>query len=41
MSVNDGGVIVNHTEVKRLLDLIRTSCKGRAEPIRDGCQPVQ
>ena len=34
----DGEVIIDHTEVKRLLDLIRTSCKGRAEPIRTVCQ---
>jgi superfamily II DNA or RNA helicase len=35
---HDGGVIIDHTEVKRLLDLIRTSCKGKAEPIRAVCQ---
>ena len=35
---HDGGVIIDHTEVKRLLDLIRTSCKGQAEPIRAVCQ---
>jgi superfamily II DNA or RNA helicase len=29
----DGSVIHNHTEVKRLLDLVRTSCKGRSSPI--------
>ena len=34
----DGQVLVDHTEVKRLLDLIRACCKGRAEPIRDVCR---
>lgn len=29
----DGAVIHNHTEVKRLLDLVRTSCKGQTQPI--------
>ena len=32
-----GQIVADHTEVKRLLDLIRTSCKGRTEPIRDVC----
>ncbi len=35
---SDGGIIVDHTEVKRLLDLIRTSCRGRSEPIKAICQ---
>ncbi len=30
---DDGQVIANHTEVKSLLDLVRTSCKGLPEPI--------
>lgn len=34
----DGEVVVDHTEVKRLLDLIRTSCRGRAEPIQAVCR---
>jgi hypothetical protein len=34
----DGQVITRHTEVKRLLDLARTACKGRDEPSRDLCQ---
>lgn len=34
----DGEVIVDHTQVKRLLDLVRASCKGRAEPIADVCR---
>ena len=36
--VNDGEVIADHNEVKRLLDLIRSSCKGKDEPIRALCQ---
>ena len=35
---DDGQIVADHTEVKRLLDLIRTSCKGRAEPLRDICR---
>jgi len=35
---DDGQIVADHTEVKRLLDLVRTSCKGRVEPIRDVCQ---
>lgn len=34
----DGDVIANHTEAKRLLDLVRTSSKGHAEPIADACR---
>jgi hypothetical protein len=34
----DGQVRVNHTEPKHLLDLVRASCKGRSEPIRDVCR---
>jgi superfamily II DNA or RNA helicase len=34
----DGQVIVNHTEVKRLLDLARSACKGRGEPVTAVCQ---
>jgi hypothetical protein len=34
----DGNVITRHTEVKRLLDLARTVCKGRDEPIRELCR---
>ena len=30
---NDGELIVEHTRVKRLLDLARAACKGRSEPI--------
>lgn len=35
---NDGQVVQNHTEVKRLLDLARTACKGEAKPILDVCK---
>ncbi len=34
----NGEVITNHTEVKRLLDLARTACKGQAEPVADVCR---
>jgi SNF2 family DNA or RNA helicase len=34
----DGEVVADHTEVKRLLDLIRSSCKGKAEPIQSVCR---
>jgi hypothetical protein len=34
----DGELIANHTEVKKLLDLVRTSCKGQNEPIADVCR---
>jgi superfamily II DNA or RNA helicase len=30
---NDGRIVVNHTEVKRLLDLVRAACKERSEPV--------
>ena len=32
---NDGHIIHDHTEVKRLLDLARTSCKGQDMPIAE------
>ena len=35
---NDGGLIVDHTEIKRLLDLIRSSCKGSGAPISGVCR---
>jgi len=34
----DGQVIANHTEVKSLLDLVRSSCKGQVEPIQAVCR---
>ena len=33
----DGEIISNHTEVKRLLDLVRVSCKGQSEPLQSLC----
>lgn len=35
----DGTVVVNHTEAKRLLDLARAACKDRSEPIPEVYQP--
>jgi SNF2 family DNA or RNA helicase len=35
---NEGQVIVNHTEVKTLLDMLRSSCKGQQEPIQAVCR---
>jgi len=35
---NDGEIIADHTDVKRLLDLIRTSCKGKPEPLTQVCK---
>ena len=34
----EGEVVHDHTEVKRLLDLVRTCCKGQAQPIAEPCQ---
>lgn len=34
----EGEVIHNHTEVKRLLDLVRSCCKGQTQPIPDVCR---
>lgn len=34
----EGEVIVNHMEVKKLLDLLRTACKGRSEPVLEVCR---
>jgi hypothetical protein len=37
--IGEGGeVLVQHTEIKRLLDLARTASKGRSEPIRALCR---
>ena len=35
----DGTVVVNHTDAKRLLDLARAACKDRPEPIPEAYQP--
>ena len=34
----DGEIIADHTEAKRLLDLVRTSCKGEDAPIQAVCR---
>ena len=34
-----GNIITQHTEVKRLLDLARSACKGRSEPVLAACDP--
>src|SRR5690606_9992678 len=35
---NDGKVVCNHTEAKKLLDLVRTACKGKDEPLLAACR---
>lgn len=35
----DGEILVNHTEPKRLLDLVRAACKERGEPVPEAFQP--
>jgi superfamily II DNA or RNA helicase len=35
----DGEILVNHTEPKRLLDLVRAACKERGEPVSEAFQP--
>ncbi|MCJ8314348.1 MAG: DEAD/DEAH box helicase family protein [Saccharospirillaceae bacterium] len=35
---NDGNVVTEHTQVKSLLDLLRSSCKGQSKPIDAVCQ---
>ncbi|HHI82993.1 MAG TPA: ATP-dependent helicase, partial [Rhizobiales bacterium] len=35
---HDGEVIADHTQVKRLLDLLRTSCKGLSTPLDALCR---
>lgn len=34
----DGEVLGYHTEVKKLLDLVRSSCKGKGEPVPEVCR---
>jgi hypothetical protein len=34
---NDGTLVSDQTQVKKILDLVRTSCKGHAEPISHAC----
>ena len=33
----DGNIVAQHTEVKRLLDLARAACKGRELPVNEVC----
>jgi SNF2 family DNA or RNA helicase len=33
----DGEIIIDHTEVKKLLDLVRSCCKGLSEPVHKLC----
>lgn len=35
---NDGELVAKHTDVKRLLDLVRISCKGRSKPVQGACR---
>ncbi|WP_295880217.1 helicase-related protein [uncultured Thiohalocapsa sp.] len=35
---DDGRVVANHREAKRLLDLARAACKGRTEPMHAVCR---
>ncbi len=34
----DGNIITNHTQVKRILDTVRSACKGQSEPVKHICQ---
>jgi len=34
----NGEVVADHTEVKRLLDLVRSACKGQSQPLPDVCR---
>ncbi|MGB7325493.1 MAG: helicase-related protein [Rubripirellula sp.] len=36
---SDGSVVIDHTEVKRLLDLARSACKGRKKHVEEVCKP--
>jgi chaperonin cofactor prefoldin len=36
---DDGQILADHLQVKRLLDLARLGCKGKAEPNRDAYDP--
>lgn len=35
---DDGSPIINHLSPKRLLDIMRLSCKGRTKPVKDLCR---
>ena len=34
----DGNIITKHTQVKRILDTVRSACKGQSEPVKQICQ---
>ncbi len=34
---NDGNVVADHTQVKKVLDLMRLACRGRHDPVSDLC----
>ena len=34
---NDGQIVTDHTEVKKLLDLTRAACKGQSQPVLEAC----
>lgn len=34
---DDGKIIANHNEIKKLLDLVRSTCKGQSKPLDDIC----
>ena len=34
----DGNVLAAHTEVKKVLDVVRAACKGQDEPLGDVCR---
>jgi hypothetical protein len=36
---NDGCIISDHTEAKRLLDLARSACKAHGQPLREAYEP--
>ncbi len=36
---SDGRVVMDYTEVKRLLDLARAACKGRSKHVAEVCKP--
>jgi len=36
---NDGRIISDHTEAKRLLDLARSACKTHGQPLREAYEP--
>ena len=35
---NDGEIIADHSEIKKLLDLVRSTCKGQSKPLDDICR---